>query len=79
VTALRLAIALAPWWVLRGRYGTGYELLAAAVRDMPSDDNALCAAQYWLGVLASYSDMARALGHYTAVVDAAASPRICRR
>jgi non-specific serine/threonine protein kinase len=74
VTALRLAIALAPWWVLRGRYGTGYELLAAAVRDMPSDDNALCAAQYWLGVLASYSDMARSLGHYTAVVDAAASP-----
>ncbi len=26
-----------------------------------------CYAQYWLGVLASYLDMAQALDHYTAV------------
>src|SRR5215471_3133998 len=28
--ALRLAIALAPWWLLRGRWATGYQLLADA-------------------------------------------------
>ncbi len=72
-TALRLAVALAPWWVLRGRHVTGYELLHAAVQRVPDSDGSLCAAQYWLGVLASYSDMAAALGHYTAAVQTAAS------
>lgn len=72
-TALRLAVALAPWWVVRGRHMAGYELLDAAVQRVPGPDDLLCTAQYWLGVLASYSEMATALSHYTAAVAAAAA------
>jgi predicted ATPase/DNA-binding CsgD family transcriptional regulator len=72
-TALRLAIALAPWWHLRGRFAAGYALLRAAAEHAARDDEAWCATQYWLGVLASYTDMAGALGHFTAVRNVAAS------
>ena len=34
-TAPRLAIALCPWWRLRGRYADGYALLAAAAAHCP--------------------------------------------
>jgi predicted ATPase/DNA-binding SARP family transcriptional activator/DNA-binding CsgD family transcriptional regulator len=71
--ALRLAMALAPWWRLRGRFAAGYALLRAAAEHAARDDEAWCAAQYWLGVLASYTDMAGALGHFTAVRDVEAS------
>jgi DNA-binding CsgD family transcriptional regulator/tetratricopeptide (TPR) repeat protein len=46
-TALRLAVALAPWWLARGRVGEGYTRLAAAARNRPAAD-----AQLWLGIVA---------------------------
>jgi len=71
-TALRLAVALAPWWVQRGRNSDGYPALRSATQDPGLDkDTTWCAAQYWLGVLASYFDMTQALDHYTAAVAAA--------
>ena len=67
--AMSLAVALAPWWYLRGRMaGQNRMLREAADRTIPGSD-AWCAAQYWLGETALYSaDLAGALGHFTAVV-----------
>ena len=78
--ALRLTLALAPWWQLRGRSVAGYELLrsvaAAAARAgapaaVPAGAQvtvaalALQHAELWLGQLAySTHDLASALGHY---------------
>jgi hypothetical protein len=73
-TALRLAIALAPWWVLRGRFVTGSALLRAAAGHAARDEDAWCAAQLWLGHLALHTnDLVGALGHFTAVRDAVAA------
>jgi len=68
---MRLAIALAPWWFLRGRLvGEGPVLHKAAAR-AARGTSAWCAAQYWLGTAALYSaDLAGALGFFTAIVDA---------
>ena len=69
--ALRLAVALAPWWFLRGRLVGQYPLLReTAGRAAPASDG-WCDAQCWLGQAAVFSgDLAGALGHYTAVGDA---------
>ncbi len=73
-TALRLAIALAPWWHLRGRFAVGYALLRAAAEHAAPDQDAWCAAQLWLGWLAiGTNDLADALGHFTAVRDTVAA------
>ena len=71
--ALRLAVALAPWWFLRGRLAGQYPLLReVAGRAEPGSDG-WCAAQFWLGRLAGFSgDAAASLGHFTALRDAAA-------
>ena len=71
--ALRLAVALAPWWLLRGRLAGQYPLLReVAGRAEPGSDG-WCAAQFWLGWAAlSSADLAGALGHFTAVRDAVA-------
>jgi predicted ATPase/DNA-binding CsgD family transcriptional regulator len=71
--ALRLAIALAPWWVLRGRAVDGYKLLSAAAERAAADDDMWSTAQLWLGQLAlRTNDLVVELGHFTAVRDAAA-------
>jgi predicted ATPase/class 3 adenylate cyclase/DNA-binding CsgD family transcriptional regulator len=86
--AMRLATALAPWWVQRGRVTAGYsQLRAAADRAEPADpaaaeragadradpEGAWAAAQYWLGYLANLAgDFDTGLGHYAAVLDATA-------
>jgi len=69
--ALRLAVALAPWWSLRGRAVSQYPLLRdAAGRAAPGGEQ-WCTAQFWLGDMAFDSaDLAGALGHFTAVIDA---------
>jgi predicted ATPase/DNA-binding CsgD family transcriptional regulator len=73
-TALRLAVALAPWWFLRGRGAAGYGLLRAAVGDGASGSRPWRAGQFWLGFLAIYgSDYAAGLDHFTALCDASAT------
>ena len=72
--AVRLAVALAPWWRLRGRLPGQYLVLRqAADRAVPGSDT-WCAAQFWLGHAAVFSaaDLTVALGCFTAIVDAAA-------
>ena len=71
--ALRVAVALAPWWFLRGRLAGQYPLLReVAGRAEPGSDG-WCAAQFWLGRMAQFSgDLAASLGHFTALRDAAA-------
>ncbi len=69
--ALRLTVALAPWWDLRGGLPDQYALLrqVSALADVGSDE--WCAVEFWLGNAARFSaDMAGALGHFTAVRDA---------
>jgi predicted ATPase/DNA-binding CsgD family transcriptional regulator len=69
-TGLRLAVALAPWWLLRGRLiGQGPLLREAAGHCAPGDD-VWSAAQFWLGTALVFSaDLAGALGCFTAVRD----------
>jgi DNA-binding CsgD family transcriptional regulator len=69
--ALRLALALQPWWLIRGRV-TGQALLLAAVAEYaaPGTDE-WCGARMCLGQAAGQSgDGAAALEHFTAVRDA---------
>jgi predicted ATPase/DNA-binding CsgD family transcriptional regulator/DNA-binding XRE family transcriptional regulator len=69
--ALRLAVALAPWWFFRGRLAGQYLLLHEAAGHATAGSDGWCAAQYWLGQAALYSaDLGRALGHFSGVRDA---------
>jgi predicted ATPase/DNA-binding CsgD family transcriptional regulator len=71
--ALGLAVALAPWWLLRGRSPGGYPVLReAADRAVPGEEP-WCEAQFWLGQITLRSgDLTTSLGHFTAVCDAIA-------
>ena len=70
-TALRLAVALAPWWFLRVRLAGQYALLGDVAGRAEPGSAGWCAAQLWRGTTARFSaDMAEALGHFTAVRDA---------
>jgi predicted ATPase/DNA-binding CsgD family transcriptional regulator len=68
--AVRLAVALVPWWYLRGRWTPGYRWLAAAAEHAAADSEVWCAAQFWLGALAMGSDVATSFSHLTAAKDA---------
>jgi non-specific serine/threonine protein kinase len=69
--ALRLAVALAPWWLLRGRLAGQYQLLREVAGRAAPGSEGWCAAQFWLGRTALYSgDPAAALGHFTTVGEA---------
>jgi predicted ATPase/DNA-binding CsgD family transcriptional regulator/DNA-binding XRE family transcriptional regulator len=71
--ALRLAVALGPWWQLRGRQAGQYSLVRRAAECAGTASGGWCAAQVWLGWTAQFSaDPAGALGHFTAVRDAVA-------
>ena len=72
-TALHLAVALAPWWLRRGRSEAGYTALRAAMGHAAGDKATWRAVQLWLGLLAdSKSDLTASLNHFTAVRDAPA-------
>jgi predicted ATPase/DNA-binding CsgD family transcriptional regulator len=72
-TALRLAIALAPWWQIRGRMVAGYALLRAAAGHAAPGSDAWCAVHYWLGLAARLTgDFAGSVWCFTAVCDAVA-------
>jgi predicted ATPase/class 3 adenylate cyclase len=81
-TALRLAIAMAPWWLVRGRWATGYQELAAAAGHAAEGGPEWCTAQFWLGMLTAGSSVTTSFGHLTAVRDAlagrAAAPLLAR-
>jgi non-specific serine/threonine protein kinase len=69
--ALRLAGALAQWWLVRGRWVQGYGLLRRAVGQTEPDAGSWYTAQVWLGFLAyGRFDTDSAIGHYSLVVDA---------
>jgi len=70
VTALQLALALAPWWLLRGRLAGEYPRLREAAGLAEPGSDAWCAARSWLGWAALFSvDLAGALEHFTVVCD----------
>jgi len=69
-TALALAIALAPWWMLRGRQAAGYALLSKAAEQAPEGGTAWCEAQCWLGTLIALSRLVVSLEHFTKARDA---------
>jgi predicted ATPase/DNA-binding CsgD family transcriptional regulator len=70
--AVRLADALGGWWRLRGRLPGQYRLLSQIAGLAEPGSNGWCAIQGWLGWAAFLaSDQAGALGHFTAVRDAA--------
>ena len=76
--ALRLALALAPWWSLRGRAAGQYPLLLKAAGPATPGSEQWCTAQFWLGYTALNSDdQAGALGHFTAVIDVMRDRRPC--
>jgi predicted ATPase len=72
--ALRLALALAPWWWLRQRWAAGAaDLLRAAAAHSVPGEGSWCTVQVWLGRAAiSTGDMTGGLGHFTAARDALA-------
>jgi predicted ATPase/DNA-binding CsgD family transcriptional regulator len=71
--ALRLAIALAPWWQLRGRTVAGYALLRAAAEHAAPGSEVWCTAQVWLGRAAKGLDFTGSLAHFTAARDVLAA------
>jgi len=73
VLALRMAVALAPWWFQRGRLAGQYELLREVADRADAGSDGWCGAQRWLGYAALVSaNQDRALGHFTALRDAVA-------
>ena len=71
--ALRLAVALAPWWDLRGRAAGRYQLLRELASRAAIGSDGWCTARFWLGQMALRSaDLTGALGHFTALCDAVA-------
>jgi DNA-binding CsgD family transcriptional regulator len=68
--ALRLATALAPWWLLRGRWATGYQLLAVAAGHAGEDGPEWCTAQFWLGLLTAATNVTTSFSHLTRIRDA---------
>ncbi len=68
--AFRLAIAPAPWWLLRGRWATGYQLLAVAAGHAGEDGPQWCTAQFWLGLLTAATNVTTSFSHLTRIRDA---------
>jgi len=63
--ALRMAVALGPWWTLRGhRFGPGFAWLRTAAERVAPGDPVWCAGQVLLGEMTQ--DVREALGHFTA-------------
>jgi DNA-binding CsgD family transcriptional regulator len=69
--ALRLGVALAPWWMLRGRMASQCSLLREAAGHAAPGSDEWCAAQYWLGLASLFmADLAGALTCFTGIRDA---------
>jgi predicted ATPase/DNA-binding CsgD family transcriptional regulator/transcriptional regulator with XRE-family HTH domain len=69
--ALRLALTLAPWWILRGRLAAQYRLLREAAGHAVPGSYGWCATQELLGLACLFSaDLAGALDYFTGIRDA---------
>jgi predicted ATPase/DNA-binding CsgD family transcriptional regulator len=69
--AMRLTLALAPWWRLRGRLSSQTPLLAAAAEYAEAGSDEWCTARLFLGqAVGEVEDPAGMLEHFTAVRDA---------
>ena len=74
--AMRLTLALAPWWRLRGRLSSHAPLLAAAAEYAEAGSDEWCSARLFLGhVVSETEDPPAMLEHFTAVRDALDDPR----
>jgi predicted ATPase/DNA-binding CsgD family transcriptional regulator len=72
-TAVRLAVALGWWWVLRGRLAGQYALLCEVAERAEPGSDGWCAVQFWVYRAALFClDLAGTLDHATALRDAAA-------
>jgi predicted ATPase/DNA-binding CsgD family transcriptional regulator len=68
--ALRLAVALAPWWLVRGRWIQGSRLLQRTIGQADPSSGSWYTAHLWLGHLARMTfDNDLALGHLKVVID----------
>jgi len=72
--ALRLALALAPWWRLRGRLSSQAPLLTTAAEHADPGSDEWCAARLLLGEVTGAEDPPAMLAHFTAVLDALEDP-----
>ena len=74
-TAVRLALALAPWWGIRGRLVSQAPLLTAVAELADAGSAEWCAAHMFLGQVAGQSeDPPAALDHFTMARDALQDP-----
>jgi len=74
--AVRLTLALARWWRLRGRLSSQAPLLAAAVEYAEAGSAEWCTAQLFLGqAVGEAEDPPAMLEHFTAVRDTLDDPR----
>ncbi len=69
-SALRLALALARWRMVRGREAEAYARLSATADAAAPGSDLWCTAQFMLGQTSGGRDPAAAAGHYAAVRDA---------
>ncbi len=68
--ALRLAVALAPWWMVRGRWIQGSRLLQRTIERADPSSGSWYSAHLWLGHLARMTfDNEVALRHFGTVID----------
>jgi predicted ATPase/DNA-binding CsgD family transcriptional regulator len=73
--ALRLALALAPWWRIRGRLSSQAPVLVAALEHADPGSDEWCTARLLLGEVAGLAvDPPATLEHFTAVRDALEDP-----
>ena len=80
-TALRLAVALAPWWLMRGRWIQGSALLQRAIEQTDPTAGPWYPAHIWLGRLADQTfNPGLALRHFdtalSALQDSPPSPEL---
>ncbi|MGH3151928.1 MAG: LuxR C-terminal-related transcriptional regulator, partial [Streptosporangiaceae bacterium] len=74
--AMRLTIAMAPWWRLRGRLSSQAVLLAAAVEYAEPGSDEWCSARlFYAQAVGEGEDPPAMLEHFTAVRDALDDPR----
>ena len=74
-TAVRLALALAPWWGIRGRLASQAPLLTAVAELADAGSGEWCGAHMFLGQVAQQSeDPPAALDHFTMARDALEDP-----